>query len=130
MTKEELNQLKMIGKGLKVSQIFGNRLLIKTVKPHTKMDEYKKLLAIPDSSDKSAIPSTGIVVMLSKDVYAGITEIPNVGDMVMFSQWAGTSFNIDGETEDYRILEMKEVLCKLETIEEGADPYEIKVGAA
>lgn len=102
---------------------------MKTVKPHTKMDEYKKLLAIPDSADKEGMPSTGIVVMLSKDCYAGITEMPDVGDMVMFSQWAGTSFNVDGETDDYRILDMKEIVCKLETVEENALPYEIKVGA-
>lgn len=110
---------------------------MKTVKPYTAMDRAKDSgLHLPESAVKEheLMPSTGIIIELgnslvtywyNNDTFEKIKE-PNedfaVGDMIMFSRYAGTTFNI--ENEDFRILDVKEVMCKLEATEEGKLPYE------
>lgn len=114
----------MISKGLKVDQVFGRRVLIKLVKPYTELDQAEKAgLYIPEKEKHTPMPSTGIVVLkgieLDEEGYEG-TNLAE-GDMIMFSKYAGTDFRVD--EEDYRILDINEVICRL-VATEGDNTYE------
>jgi co-chaperonin GroES (HSP10) len=121
----DLNKLKMVGSGLRVSKVYGSRVLVKTVKPYTAVDRAEKEsgLYIPETvKDKyDNQPVAGIVVMCGDDVLSDIDHISE-GDMVMFGRWSGNSYQI--EQQDFRILDIKEVMCKVEAID-GSLPYEV-----
>lgn len=143
--KPELNRLKALGTGLRVGRVLGNRVLVKTVVPFTKMDELEKagLLYAPKAAKEQNTPkpTTGVVVAVGEgvpyEVIAGANmsmaeylvrqqqacmtqqAVPQPerlrrveeGDMIMFSKFAGFDFMI--ENEDYRIVEVSEILCTL-----------------
>lgn len=121
--KPAIARLKDLGKGLKVGRVLGPRVLVKTVIPMTDLDRIEKeaLLVLPEHLKKSytPAPSTGIVVATGPDCNftEGGADVA-VGEMVMFSRFAGSDFNI-GEEEGFRILDIKEILCVLEEIEPG-----------
>jgi co-chaperonin GroES (HSP10) len=123
----------------------GSRVLVKTVKPWTELDEVEKkgLIVAPDwvKKENTPLPTTGIVLMVGPDVVCGNCGHPpsvahaweNIpmdyptdyckeyqpsiqpGDMVMFPKFSGSDFNI--EKEDLRILEAAEIMCTLVDVE-------------
>lgn len=128
-------KLKALGKGLKVARVYGTKILVETVQPYTEMDEYtQKGLHIPDSvraaREAQVLPSTGIVLMLGgslKDTESGglnyyetvdgaLDFFVKEGDMILFSRFAGSDHNIDGE--QVKIIDITEILAVLETDEE------------
>jgi co-chaperonin GroES (HSP10) len=111
--KQSQLSLKQLGSGMKIKQVFGNRCLVKTVTPHTILDEYQKLgLSIPNKEEHTPRPSTGIVIQLGDQWQNPFLE---VGAMVFFSKFAGADFVI--EEEDFRVLDYQEILCEVEPLE-------------
>lgn len=121
-------RLKLIAKGLKVDKVFGNRILVYLVKPHTQLDEFVKGgLVLPEGSKEAhtPLPSTGIVVMVGADMqWMGDFNIME-GDMLMFSKYSGTDFRVD--EQDFRILDVNEVLCRLISAD-GSEVVEEELG--
>lgn len=108
--------LKQVGDGLKIKRVYGNRLLIKTVTPITELDRYKAAgLSIPNEAEHTPRPSTGIVIQLGMGVMHYGDHSIQEGDMVLFSKYAGADFTI--AEEDFRILDINEILCTLEPID-------------
>jgi co-chaperonin GroES (HSP10) len=134
--KPQALRLKQIGGGIKVGEVLGSRVLVKTVTPRTEMDRVEEagLIAIPKfvKKENTPLPTTGVVLIVgpgvpckwcgekrqnheqgkhclsSSDIFKPtISE----GDMVMFPKFSGCDFNI--EEEDLRILEVAEVMCTL-----------------
>lgn len=122
-------KLKQMGKGWRVGQVSGARLLVKTVKPWTVADEVEKkgVLYVPETvkDANTPLPSIGLVVQLG----TGIVEVDSWDDCmapeivandlklkegvaVMFSKFAGADITV--EEEDFRIISYKEILCTLE----------------
>lgn len=119
LSKAQVMRLKALGKGIKVGQVLGPRLLVRTVSPFTKMDEVEKkgILFIPETvrDQNTPLPTTGVIVAVGelerrdRDIFAE-------GVMVMFPKFSGMDFTV--EEEDFRILETREVLCTLEGVDE------------
>lgn len=100
--------------GLRVKEVLGRRCLVRTVKPETELDNAKKMgLVIPDHIEKANVPppSTGVVIQIGPPV-----EKIEVGDMVLFSQFAGSNFLIN--REEYKILDEEEIWAILEEVGE------------
>jgi chaperonin GroES len=118
-------RLRMLGSGLKVDKVFGERVLIKVVKPYTEMDRAKQAgLALPQDAEErnTPLPSTGIVVMVGDGWYKsdthGTPDCPVAeGDMIMFSKYAGSDYRVD--EEDFKILSMSEVVARVVPAQEG-----------
>lgn len=125
--------LKMIADGLRVAEVYGTRLLIKTVKPYTELDRYKAMgLAVPETADVDAISTCGVVIKVGFDLrpHPAFPEeqrndVPEVGDMVMFSKFAGHEFSINGPDDTYRIVHLNDIICKLEEVEGGVGYEEV-----
>lgn len=110
--RPQASRLKQLGHGLRVHQVLGRRVLIRTVKPYTQMDDVEKrgMLFIPEEvkEKNTPLPSTGIVVHVGKG--ATQEERADLTDaMVMFSKHAGSDLVV--EEEDFRILDIDEVMC-------------------
>jgi co-chaperonin GroES (HSP10) len=116
--KTKLHNLKELGKGVRVSRVRGPRVLVKTVIPHTELDEYKsKGLVIPEAHEKEYIPlpTTGIVLGFGPDV-SDLKE----GDMVMFAKLSGMDFTIN--EQDLRLIHEKEIMAVLEDTDGSVMP--------
>ncbi len=129
----EVARLKALGEGIRIGEVIGPRVLVKKVKPWTEADRLEKegLLYVPEDAKEKNTPleSTGIVVAMGSTAlrdpmnlkldpgdpernvdcfeYPIITE----GTMVAFSKYAGS--DISADHEDFRILELREILCTL-----------------
>jgi len=130
--------LKLVGDGLKVGRVFGKRLLVKLVKPHTIMDKAKASgLSIPESAEKEheAMPTCGIVIAHGEELLETVPVVngatstvqpvdsaPKLYDMIMFSRWSGTDVQI--ENENFRIIHLNEIICTLEPVELGSPVVE------
>lgn len=138
--KVKANRLKEIGTGVRVSRVLGERVLVKTVVPHTEIDEVEKrgLVYIPETVKKDYIPmpTTGTVLaigdtmkcrhcnwVLSDHALDNIRSCQAVknshympyvaeGDMVMFPRVAGMDFSMN-QVDDYRILHVNDILAVL-----------------
>lgn len=115
IARPQLTRLKQLGKGLRIKMVLGKRVLVRTVQPYTQMDDVEKkgLIHIPESvkEKNTPLPSTGIVVQVGED--ADDRERFNLdGAMVMFSKHAGTDVVV--EEEDYRVLDIAEIMCVFE----------------
>lgn len=123
--------------GMKMGKLFGTRVLVQPIKPHTELDEVEKkgLLYIPETvkDQNTPLPSVGFVLALGDQLiqdfkypdgwYPNYGEEKDMiglpdsewpikeGDAVMFSKYAGSEVAIDKET--YRIIEYKEIMCTL-----------------
>lgn len=115
VNRPQISRLKQLGHGLRVYKVLGRRVLIRTVKPYTQMDEVEKkgLLYVPEEvkEKNTPLPSTGIVIQVGEDATdlerANLTEA-----MVMFSKHAGSDLVVN--EEDFRILDIDEVMCIFE----------------
>ena len=131
--KPQSARLKALAEGIRVNRVNGTRLLVKTVAPHTDLDRVEKegKLFIPDSIKQAntPIPSTGIVVLLGEAFYTnadaqklnldrGGNPIVEEGSMVLFSKFAGSDQRI--QNEDFRIMDITEVLCTLTPVDDRA----------
>ncbi len=117
----ELHKLKQIALGIEIDLLFGTRILVECIEPHTKMDSaYKNSgIVIPATvkKDNTPMPSTGIVMGLGAEVKP---DGPiKVGSMVMFSKHSGTEFVFTDDdtkqdsTKRWRILDIDEIVCTL-----------------
>ncbi len=70
--KVKANRLKEIGTGVRVHRVLGDRVLVKTVVPHTEIDEVEKrgLIFVPQSVKKDYVPMpmTGTVLAVGDGV--------------------------------------------------------------
>lgn len=109
--KPYLQKLKDLGMGLTMDRVLGDRVLIMPITPFTEMDKVEKagLLFIPDSAkDTNAPPpTTGEVVMIGPDV----NEVVNVGEVVMFSRFAGMDIMLDNVS--MKLVHVNEIACVL-----------------
>jgi co-chaperonin GroES (HSP10) len=112
MQKKDALKLRMVGKGLRVKAVHGNRVLVKLVTPYTELDDYAKTLVVVNKEEHTPLPSSGIIIQVGDGV-EGTTYQP--GDMVMFSKYAGADFRI--EEEDLKVLFANEIICTLEAAE-------------
>jgi co-chaperonin GroES (HSP10) len=139
--KPQMTRLKQIGAGIKVGQVLGSRVLVKTVVPRTDMDRVEEagLLTLPKwvKKENTPLPTTGVVLLVGPDVpcrtcgelsrehlqldgndwSCKYNPAIKEGDMVMFPKFSGSDFTI--ENEDLRILEAAEVMCTLVDTEEA-----------
>lgn len=116
VSKPIVARLQEQGTALRIKEVFGDRVLVKTTKPVTALDEAKKLgIVIPEAVEKANLPppSTGVVVMMGEA--AG--ERLHLGDMVLFSKFAGANFLID--QEEFKILDWGEIWAVLEESDQG-----------
>lgn len=121
-----------------MAKVFGQRILIRLIKPKTILDRVEKSgLALPEGAKEAhtPLPATGIVVMIGDGFIRGEQHDPmtntfvtweecpvEVGDMIMFAKYAGTDFSVD--ENDFRVLEIREVIAKLE-LADGSEPLEV-----
>ena len=111
VSKPVVARLQEQGTNIRIKEIFGSRVLVKTTKPVTALDEAKKLgIVIPEAVEKANLPppSTGLVVMTGETA----SERLHFGDMVLFSKFAGANFLID--QEEFKILDWGEIWAVLE----------------
>ncbi len=137
--KPQIARLKQIGSGIKVGQVLGARVLVKTVTARTEMDrvEEQGLIHLPKwvKKENTPLPTTGIVIAVGPGVLCRLCGQPYYehshadvgivnargcslyqppiaeGDMVMYPKFSGSDFTI--EEEDLRILEAADILCTL-----------------
>lgn len=104
--------------------MLGRRLLVKTVIPFTEADRVEKegLLYLPEQvkKDNTPLPSTGIVVTLGEDCSQADRAVLCEGAMVMFSKYAGSDVIL--EEENFRVLEVPEIMAVLEDSEKVIAP--------
>lgn len=118
--------LRMVGEGLRIAEVYGERLLVRLVKPHTIMNEYEsKGLFIPETAKEKHEPieSCGIVIAIGRAL-EGAPNVPPLESMILFSKWAGTDYKIEGEK--VRVLDLKEVMCRVESAE-GKATFKIEL---
>jgi chaperonin GroES len=126
--RPQVQRLKDLGMGLKVSRVLGDRVLVKPVTPWTEMDEVEKkgLLYVPEKvkDQNTPMPTTGVVVMVGPEVPNALNHMEdsdlwlNEGDMVMFSRYAGMDIVVD--QGDFKLLKYNEIACVLEATNEDA----------
>jgi co-chaperonin GroES (HSP10) len=113
--KPEITKLQALGTGIRVGEVLGNRVLIRTVAAYTDMERVEKegLLVFPETTKDANTPlaSTGYIIKVGTGVSEedrgyGIVE----GAMVMFSKYAGTDYVIDG-LKGFRMLDVRELMC-------------------
>lgn len=120
LAKPEIERLKDMGAQLRIDHVIGTRVLVKKVKPYTDIDrlEASGLLYAPDDAKRVNTPmeTCGIVVSLGSTALndpmnrdADGNAIIVEGSMVSFSKFAGT--DITADNEDFRIIELREILC-------------------
>jgi len=138
--KPQIARLKQIGSGIRVGQVLGARVLVKTVTARTDLDrvEEQGLIKIPIwvKKENTPLPTTGIVLLVGPEVacrqcgrpsfdhkqdWGGDCEsydpFVHEGDMVMYPKFSGSDFQI--EEEDLRIMEAAEILCTLVDTQEA-----------
>ena len=126
----EVHKLQHIGGKLRVDKVRGERLLIRPIKPRTKVDELeeKSILFVPESVKKAhtPLPSMGIIVQVGDAVEPGQYK---VGEAVMFSKYAGVDFTENRAEGQLKIIFTSEVLCSM-VAEEGTLNEAIRVDDA
>lgn len=114
----EVHKLQHIGGKLRVDTVRGERLLIRPIKPRTKIDELeeKSILYIPDSVKEANVPlpSMGIIVKVGDQVPDGDYQI---GEAVMFSKYAGVDFTENRAEGQFKIIFTSEVLCTMRAVD-------------
>src|SRR5579883_2479776 len=115
--KPEAARLKALGKGVRVREVLGPRVLIRTIEPWTEMDEVEKsgLLKLPEWVKRAnmPLPQMGIVVQLGEEARSRVEERTlSVGGYVMFSKFAGIDFKV--QMEDFRICMLDEIIATFE----------------
>jgi len=122
--KPQVQKLKALGKGIRVSRVLGRRVLVKTVIPYTEADEVEKkgLLVVPEwvKKENTPLPSTGIVVTLGDECTEQDRNALCEGAMVLFSKYAGSDVIV--EEENFRVLEVPEIMAVLEDVEKVIAP--------
>lgn len=115
IARPQLTRLKQLGKGIRVGKVLGRRVLVRTIQPYTALDDAEKrgLIFVPETVKEAntPLPSTGLVVMLGEDA----TEADRAtltGASVYFSKHAGSDLVVS--EEDYKLLEIDEVMCTFE----------------
>jgi len=126
----EVHKLQHIGGKLRVDTVRGERLLIRPIKPRTKIDELEEnsILFIPDDVKKSntPLPSMGIIIKVGDQVPEGQYE---VGHAVMFSKYAGVDFTENRTEGQFKIIFTSEVLCTM-VAEDGVLADAVRVDEA
>jgi co-chaperonin GroES (HSP10) len=130
--KPQLQRLKMLMEGVRIGRVLGNRVLVKTIKPYTEMDRLEELakqgkrggLHMPETvkEENTPLPSCGYVIGLGNTAEVRMPNgevILREGNCVMFSKHAGSDFSV--ANEDFRIMDMAEVMCVLEGAEVELD---------
>lgn len=119
--KPQASRLKSLGLGIRVKAVLGKRILVKTVDPYTEMDrvEEQKLIHIPEKVKEAnkPLPTTGFVVAHGHAMTEAEQQLLPIGAAVMFSKIAGSEWTMNNE--DYRVIDLQEILGVLEMEEEN-----------